>query len=132
MTGVGDQHLDAPLKRAVGRGEADRAHVDVHVVGNDLGDGVDEAYVVDAGEVEADLELFGGARRPLGLHRAVGVLGKEVGGVGAVLAVDLDAAAHHHKPKHLVAGDGVAATREAVIDFLETLANEEHVSFFRR
>ena len=132
MAGVGDQNLHEPLERAVGRGEADGAHVDVHVVGDDLGDGVDEAHVVDAGEVEADLELFGGARRPLGLHGAVGVLGEQVGRVGAVLAVHLDAAAHHHKSEHGIARDGVAAAREAVVDFLEAFPDEQDVAFFGR
>ena len=50
----------------------------------------------------------------------------------AVLPVDLDAAAHHDKPKHFVAGDGVAATGEAVVDFLQALADEQDVVLARR
>ena len=103
----------------------------MHVVGDDLGHSVDEAHVVDAREVEGDLKLFGSARRPLGFHGAVGILGEEVGGVGAVLPVHLDAAAHHHKPKYFVARDGVTAAGEAVIDFLHAFTDEQYVVFAR-
>ena len=73
MVGVSDQHLHAALKRPVARIKTDGAHVDVHRVRNDAGDRVDQSHVVDAGEVEADLELFGGTRGPLGFDDAVRV-----------------------------------------------------------
>jgi len=72
VVGVSDQHLHAAFKRSVAGVETDGAHVHVHRVLNDAGAGVDQSHVVNAGEVEADLELFGGTGRPLGFDDVAG------------------------------------------------------------
>ena len=43
-----------------------------------------------------------------------------------------DAAADHHEAKDVIAGNGVAAAGEAVIDLLQAFSNEQHVVLARR
>ena len=52
----------------------------------------------------------------------------QVGSIGAVAAVYLDAAARGDKAEHLVAVDGVAAMGQLEVDTLEVLVYHEHVA----
>ena len=118
MFGVVDHYFDAALEGAGVGLETHLAHVHRHVSRDDAGDVVDEADVVHTGEQNrgrgpgfAPLLLAS----PPCLQNAVTILGKQLRGIGAGRAVNLDAARNRHEAEDIVARNGPAASRHRVV-----------------
>ena len=77
---------------------------------------------------DADFKLCRGFACPIRLHHTVSVAGEEVGGVGAVAAVDFNTTADGDESEHVVTGNGVAASGEPIVQCLLRVANQQHVT----
>lgn len=109
MGGVVHKEHDGAFEHAVFAVEVYRAHVYFEVAGDDFGDFVDDANVVDADDFDAGKEGELGFAGPLCFYDAVGVVAHEVDGVGTIDAVNFDAFVDGDEAEYVIARDGIAA-----------------------
>ena len=106
--------------------DGDGAHVHLQAGADDARDVVDEAHPVGAFEADAgqegQLQLVG----PLGAHDAVAVVRHQIDGAGAAGAVN-DEALVGFEAEHVVAGNGIAAAGDAVVELVGVLAHHQHI-----
>ena len=107
--------------------DVDAAQDEFLFFGDDAGEVVDDADVVVANDAQGDGVLAGALAAPLGAHDAVAEALLQLGGVGAVLAVYLDAAADGDEAEYRVAIDGLTAARKLVVDAFQVAVDDEHV-----
>jgi hypothetical protein len=69
------------------------------------------------------------ASGPFGFNDSVSEIGEQRDGVGAVCFVDFNAFANGNKSKNLIAGNGIAAGCEVVIEGVKVVAQQELVFF---
>ncbi len=124
-----NHHGECAREESVVRVDADVAQLYVLLLRYNGGNIIDYSNIIVADNSECDwierpLALAG----PAGFHHTVAEAGVQVGSIGAVAAVYLDAAARGDKAKHLVAIDGIAAMGQLEVDTLEVLVNHGHIA----
>jgi len=101
--------------------------IDPELAGDQVGDLVDHAYIVEADDLkpcqEGDLLIF----HPFGLHHAVAEIGHEFGGIGAIGAMDGKPLARGHKTKYIVAGDRFTAIGKIVHNAFAALSENDQL-----
>ena len=120
---------DGSVEEAVVRIDVDGAHHDFFFFRDDARDVVDDAQVVVAHHFEGEAVLTGVFAAPAGLDDAVAESAAQFGGIGAVVAVDFDAAAHGDEAEDGVAVDGLAAFGQGEVQAFEVAVDDEHVVF---
>ena len=133
VRGVVHHHGEHAAEQSVVRVDADGAQQDVALLADDGGDVRHDADVVVSDDAQRDGVLLALALAgPAGLDDAVGEAGVHLAGIGAVAAVDLDAAGDGHEAEHLVTVDGVAAFGQLEVESFQVLVDDEHVVLERR
>ena len=125
--GVVDHDGEDAREKAVVGVYADGAQVDVGFLADNGGEVVDHAQVVVAHDAQRDGVLLVALAGPAGTDDAIAEAFAQGRGVGAVVAVNLDAAAGRDEAKDVVAVDGATAAGQLEVDALEVLVDDEDV-----
>ena len=128
MAGIFDHDGEVAGKQSVVGVDADAAQADAGLLGDDGGDVGDDADVVVPHYAEGDGVLRALALAcPPCLDNAVAEACMQFGRIGAVAAVNLDAAIDTDEAEHVVAIDGIAALGQLEVNAFQVLVDDEHV-----
>ena len=106
---------------------ADAAQQNLLLLADDAGDIVHDAKVIIAYDTQCDGILAAALACPACLDNTVAEPGPELRRVGAVLAVNLNAATAGYKAEYLIAVNRLAATGHLKVQPLQVLVNDEYV-----
>ena len=111
MGGIVDEDHDGTLENALVAGNGNGSDVHFEVVRYHLRDFIDEPYIIDAYDTQAGQERQFLLRRPFGLYDTVSVVGHQLGRIGAVGTMDLDAVGNGDETEYVIAWYGVTKVR---------------------
>lgn len=118
------------VEEAVVTVDADAAKQNLFFLADDVGNVVDDTDVVVANDAKGDGVLAAALASPFRLDNSVAEALAKLRGIGAVLPVNLDAAATCDEAKDLVAIDGLAASCHLEIETFQVLVNDKDISPF--
>ena len=128
LGGIVHHHCQHPREKSVVRVDADGTEQDAAFLINNGGDVGHDAYIVVPHHTERNGILLALAlARPFRLHDAIAETGFHLGGIRAILAVNLDAPIDGYETEHLVAINRVTALGELEVDALQVLVDDEDI-----
>ncbi len=104
--------------------------IDPQFTGDEVGDLMDHAHIIEAYDLETSEEgdLF--VLRPFCFYDTMAIIAEQLGGIGTIGAVDGKAFARGYKTEYVITRNGFAAIGERIDDLVAAFSEDDELGIF--